>query len=314
MLSLRRLTLLALVGTLVLAACAAPATDVSTTYPEGDYYYADTDASRADDGTGGGEGFLGADALAPEEAPTALPPGQGGQSDRMVIRNASLALVVADPADAANRITALATSLGGFVVSSYTYQSSVDAQGRAIMQANITIRVPSAQFEAALAQARGFAVEVRTENISGQDVTAEYTDLESRLRNLEAAEAQLVNIMDGATKTEDVLSVFNQLVYIREQIEVVKGQMQYYEQAAALSAISVELIPDALSQPLEVGGWQPQGVAKEALEALVRAFQGLATAAIWIGIYVLPLALLVVLPVYVIVRVVVRRARKAKAT
>ena len=56
--------------------------------------------------------------------------------------------------------------------------------------------------------------------------TAEYTDLQSRLRNLEAAEAQLVNIMDGATKTEDVLSVFNQLVYIREQIQKVFAQFQ----------------------------------------------------------------------------------------
>ncbi len=311
MFSLKRLALLALIGSVALAACAAPQTDVSTIYPEADYYYGDTDASRADDGTG--VSLLGGEAGAPAEEPAALPPGQDGQADRMVIRNANLTLVVADPAEAVNRITALAASMGGFVVSSYTYQSSVDADGRAIMQANITIRVPSEQLDAALAQTRGMAVEVRTENISGQDVTAEYTDLASRLRNLEAAEAQLVNIMDGATKTEDVLSVFNQLVYIREQIEVVKGQMQYYEQAAALSVISVELIPDVLSQPLEVGGWQPQGVAKEALEALVRAFQGLATAAIWIGIYVLPLALLIVLPIYVIVRVGVRRMRKVKA-
>ena len=312
MFSPKRLALLALISTLALAACAAPQTDVSTIYPEDEYFYGDTDQSRADDGTGVSP--LGGEAGAPAEEPAALPPGQDGQADRMVIRNANLTLVVADPAEAVNRITALATSMGGFVVSSYTYQSSVDADGRAIMQANITIRVPSEQLDAALAQTRGMAVEVRTENISGQDVTAEYTDLSSRLRNLEAAEAQLVNIMDGATKTEDVLSVFNQLVYIREQIEVVKGQMQYYEQAAAMSAIYVDLIPDVLSQPLEVGGWQPQGVAKQALEALVRAFQGLATAAIWIGIYVLPLALLIVLPFYVIVRMAVRRMRKAKAT
>jgi hypothetical protein len=53
-------------------------------------------------------------------------------------------------------------------------------------------------------------------------------------------------------------------------------------------------------------------VAKEAIEALVRAFQGLATAAIWIGIYVLPLALLVLLPLYLIARVIVRRTRKPK--
>ena len=98
-----------------------------------------------------------------------------------------------------------------------------------------------------------------TKNISSQDVTKDYTDLQSRLRNLEEAEAQLREIMASANKTEDVLSVYNQLVQVREQIEVTKGQIQYYEQSAALSAISVEILADEAVQPLTVGGWQPGG-------------------------------------------------------
>ena len=133
-------------------------------------------------------------------------------TDRLVIRNANLSLVVADPAAASNQIIALAASLNGYVVSSNTYQASVDSAGNKIMQANLTIRVPSAQLDAALAQLRALAVEVRSETISGQDVTSEYTDLQSHLRNLEAAETKLQQIMDGATKTEDVLAVYNQLV------------------------------------------------------------------------------------------------------
>lgn len=190
---------------------------------------------------------------------------------------------------------------------------STDAAGNKIMQANLTVRVPSAQLDAALAQIRALAVEVRSESISGQDVTAEYTDLQSHLRNLEAAETKLQQIMDGATKTEDVLAVYNQLVGIRDQIEQVKGQMQYYEQSAALSAISADLIPDALNQPIEVGGWRPQGVAKDAIEALVRSLQGLTNAVIWIGLYVLPLLLVIFLPIFLIVRFVIRRLRKPRA-
>jgi hypothetical protein len=91
-------------------------------------------------------------------------------------------------------------------------------------------------------------------------VTSEYTDLESRLGNLEAAEEQLTRIMESAVKTEDVLNVYNQLVQTREQIEVIKGQMKYYEQSAAMSAVSVELIPNEAVQPLSIGGWQPVGV------------------------------------------------------
>jgi len=79
-----------------------------------------------------------------------------------------------------------------------------------------------------------------------------------------------------------------------------------------MSAISLSLIPNALNQPLEVGGWQPQGVAKDALESLVRAFQGLATGVIWIALYVLPLALVIGLPLYALVRLVARRIRKPR--
>ena len=156
------------------------------------------------------------------------------------------------------------------------------------------------------------AVEVKNVNVTGQDVTAQYTDLQSQLRNAQAAEAKLTEIMNAATKTEDVMAVFNQLTQVRQQVEQLKGQIQYYDESASMSAISMDLIPDALNQPIAVGGWQPQGVAKEALESLVRAFQGLATGAIWIGLYILPLALIIGLPLYAVLRLVARRMRRAK--
>ena len=56
-------------------------------------------------------------------------------------------------------------------------------------------------------------------------MTSDYTDLQSRLRNLEDAEEQLRTIMDSAFNTEDVLTVYNRLVEVREQIEVIKGQI-----------------------------------------------------------------------------------------
>jgi hypothetical protein len=80
--------------------------------------------------------------------------------------------------------------------------------------------------------------------------------------------------MGSANRTEDVLNVYNQLTQVREQIEVTKGQIQYYEQSAALSSISVELVPDASVQPLTIAGWEPGGVAKEALQALITGLKG----------------------------------------
>ncbi len=155
------------------------------------------------------------------------------------------------------------------------------------------------------------------ENINSQDVTSDYVDLQSRLKNLEAAEAELTGIMEEAQKTEDVLAVYNQLVSIREQIEVIKGQIKYYDESAALSAISVELIADEAVQPIEIGGWQPQGVLKNALETLIRSMQFLVNALIWIVIYVLPvlmiLFLIFVLPPLLLIRAWMKRKQRKAA-
>lgn len=206
----------------------------------------------------------------------------GGGSDsaatveRLVIKNASLSIVVDDPTATVRAITGLAEGSGGFVVSTNTFQTTYGPNAESALRASMVIRVPSEQFNSILEQIKAMAVEVESENISGQDVTADYVDLKSRLKNLEAAEQQLQSIMEEATKTEDVLAVYNQLVYTREQIEVIKGQMKYYEEAAALSSINLEIAPNIVTQPIEIGGWHPEGTAKQSIEFLVRIVQSIA--------------------------------------
>lgn len=235
---------------------------------------------------------------------------------RIVIKNANLTIAVDDPTKSMENITKLAESMGGFVVSAQLSQAHLDS-GAEVPQASITIRVPAAKLDDALAQIKNETKRpVISEDMSSQDVTKEYTDLQSRLTNLQAAESQLKEIMASATKTEDVLSVYNQLTQVREQIEVIKGQIQFYEQSAALSAIAVQLLANAAVQPLSVGGWQPVGVAKQALQALINTLKGLATAAIWIVLLVIPVLFVVLLPfylLYLLIRALRRRSRKPVA-
>ena len=236
-----------------------------------------------------------------------------GQSvDRLVIKNAYIAIVVDDPAKSMDDITALAEELGGFVVHSNLYQSTT-AAGLEVPSASITIRVPSESLQDALDAIESQAVRVISQGQSGQDVTSQYTDLQSRLRNLEDAETQLREIMEKAEDTEDVLVAFNQLNSITEQIEVLKGQIQYYEESAALSAISVHLTASAAEQPITIGGWEPVGVAKDAVQALVNALQGLVNILIWAALYLLPILIVIGIPLWLIVRALRRRwARREK--
>ncbi|MGA9531422.1 MAG: DUF4349 domain-containing protein [Anaerolineales bacterium] len=236
--------------------------------------------------------------------------------DRLVIRNANVSLVVEDPAQSVDTIASMAEGMGGYVVSSNVFENTFgdNRLGEPITakQANITVRVPSDQLEAALDQIKAGAIEVRNQNISGQDVTEEFTDLQSRLGNLQAAEAELREIMDSASrrdKIEDVLAVLNQLRQVREEIEVKQGRIQYLQQSARLSSISVDLIPDVATQPLQIGRWTPQGTAREAIAALIGALQWIADAAIWGLLCVLPVAIVAGVPAWIAIRSILRRRK-----
>jgi hypothetical protein len=105
---------------------------------------------------------------------------------RLIIRTADLTLVVKDTQEALDALTRLAGEFGGFVVSSSASRAAENA-----LEGSITLRVEAARFDEALARIRALAIEVRSESVRGEDVTAEYVDLDARMRNLEAAEAQL---------------------------------------------------------------------------------------------------------------------------
>ena len=235
-----------------------------------------------------------------------------GQADRLVIKNATLSIAVQSPAEALVTVSRMATEMGGFVVSSNSYKTT-NSNGLELPEANITIRVPAARLDEALDRIKALVVDkendILIENVTGQDVTKDYTDLKSRLTNLLNTEKQLQSIMDEARKTEDVLAVYNQLVSVREQIEVIKGQIQYYEESAALSMIAVTIRSKASIEPLSIGSWRPVGVARDALQATVNGLKFIANAAIWIILFVLPIALVIILPLWLIFTLI-RRARK----
>jgi hypothetical protein len=235
--------------------------------------------------------------------------------ERMVIRNADLSVVVTDPEKSMEEIGKMAVEMGGYVISSNVYQS-YSPSGTPVPEATVAVRVPAEKLDEALKTIKDGAVEVQNETVSGQDVTSQYVDLESQLKNLEAAEEQLVEIMSKAETTEDVMNVFNQLTSIRGQIEVIKGQMKYYEESAALSAVTVRLVAEQVIQPIEVGGWQIKGWARDALQSLLIFLQDFTRFLITFIISGLPkllvIALVFGLPIWLIVRGV-RNARKRKA-
>ncbi|NMB87402.1 MAG: DUF4349 domain-containing protein [Chloroflexi bacterium] len=288
---------LILIVTLLLSACQSASSPTNFAPSAPDMYL--MDESRVESSAEYAAPFA-TSAPVPMMADKASGGDLGAAVERVVIKNADLTIVVADPGEAMASIGKMAEGMGGFIVSSNLYKTYTD-EGVEIPEASITVRVPAEQLTSAMDQIKGLVEDptqdIRSENVSGQDVTREYTDLKSRLRNLEQADAQLREIMASANRTEDVLSVYNQLVSIEEQIEVLKGQIQYYDEASSLSAISIRIMSQAAVAPLTIGSWEPVGVARDAIQALINALKFLANAAIWLVLFLVPVALIIVIPV-----------------
>ena len=213
-----------------------------------------------------------------------VPPATG-----MVIKDANLEMIVDDVDIALTQITQLTTDNGGYIISSQTWLVGESKN------ATLQLGVPSLRFESMLNTLRTLAVQVVKETTSGQDVSAEYTDLRSRLTNLEATAARVRDFLKDAKTVEESLHINAELSNLEGQIEQVKGQMKYYEGRAAFSTVTLTLRQK--DAPIAPAAWNPGSTANRAASVLVKFVQFVADLMIWLvivaGPFVLGLGLLV---------------------
>jgi len=245
----------------------------------------------------------------PSPAP-AMPPGEertykdtglpSAEEERMIVRTGDISLVVDDVIEARDEIARLAVNLDGWVVSSRITGQEQEMRGW------ISFRVPDEEFEAALAELRDLAVRVNSESTDSRDVTEEYVDLESRLKNAEATERQYLALLDKADEVEDILKIYDSLSRVRNEIEQIKGRMQYLERITSMSLISVSLEPVGTAKPLVRAGWSALEIVKSAVRGIVTFGQVLGSVVIWFLIFS---------PVWVAILAIIwwwRRRRKRK--
>ena len=218
--------------------------------------------------------------------------------DRKIVKTGYLTLEVNDITKAMSEVASVAKELDGYVVSSNKQGDKDITYGR------ISIRVPSERFDEAFDRLRKLAVKVPNESTESQDITEEYTDLQAQLRNLEATEAQYLELLKKAETVEDTLKVYQQLSNVRSEIERIKGRIQYLERTSDMALIEVNL---QKTQPIDGTGWSALETLKSAVRGLINFGKVLAIVVIWLAIFS---------PVWIIVLVVVlyfTRWRKAKA-
>ena len=221
--------------------------------------------------------------------------------ERRLVKTGYITMEVNDITEAIAGVTRVAEELDGYVVSSNEQGDKDITYGR------ISIRVPSDRFDEAFDRLRNLAIKVTNKSTDSQDVTEEYTDLQAQLRNLEATEAQYLELLKKAETVEDTLKVYQQLSNVRREIERIKGRIQYLERTSDMALIEVSLYK---TKPIDGTGWSALETLKSAVRGLATFGKVLANIVIW---------LLIFSPVWIIILVVVLyftrwRKKKGKAS
>jgi len=331
--------MLFVVATVLLAACGSAA---ATQAPARDFAPAMTEAPAMNEefaiqepASKAGEGVA-----APSVADVAALPAptmaafevsnQSGESvvvqntNRKIIKNADIRLLVKDTSVAVSRSTQIVSDLGGYIVSSRVWYQ--DYFGNSLMYATITIGIPVDEFEHALNRLRDLSIRVLDENATGEDVTNQYVDLQSQLTNLEATRDRIKSFLDQAKTVEEALQINQQLSDIESQIEQIKGQMNYLTDRSAFSTITVNYEPDlpiltATPTPTiaptntprptaTLAPWKPGETLGDAKKTVTVAYRGIFDFLIWLVVAILPIILPPMLIIWLLWKLLNRKPNK----
>jgi hypothetical protein len=229
------------------------------------------------------------------------PQSQPSGADHLIVRSGNLVLVVADTRQARDRIQSMVEGMAGegaFVVSS----SETSSGGEIQPSINMTLRVPVGRFNEVVGELEKMAIRVVTNQQSAQDVTQEYVDQSARLKQLETAQQRLLEIMQEAKTTDDLLKVESLLTQRETEIEALKARIQYLSQTASLSSIQVQMQPSILNQPVGEPGWDPAATARTAAGRLLNNLRGFVDYLLTFAIVTLPWLLVIGLVAYLLLR------------
>jgi len=195
--------------------------------------------------------------------------------ERKIIKTGQITLEVEDIAETMGKVAEVADALGGYVVSSHKYEEERGISG------SVTIRVPADRFDEAFDRLHQLAINVPYESTEARDVTEEYVDLQARLHNLEATEAQYLALLERAETVEEMLKVQQALSDVRGEIERIEGRIKYLERTSDMALIEITLRETRrLAEP-----WSPSAALKSAVRGLTTFWRGIATGLIWIGVF-----------------------------
>ncbi|SFL91612.1 DUF4349 domain-containing protein [Salibacterium qingdaonense] len=237
----------------------------------------DSQAQRSSEGSAGGTADTEqstADQASDQASNSAQ---EDAASERMVIHSGSMTLEVEEYDAARSDIETRVNEMGGYIV-----ESSVQRSGDGAREGSLSVRIPQEQFSTFMTDMEGVGTTVLDRSTKGEDVTEEYVDLESRLRSKETQEERLTAFMEEAANTDALLQISEDLSAVQEEIEKLKGRMNYLENHSANATVDITL-QERGSSSLQSG--EDLNTWERSTQLFTRTLNGIVSAASGIAVF-----------------------------
>ncbi|MBI9014517.1 MAG: DUF4349 domain-containing protein [Clostridiales bacterium] len=226
------------------------------------------------------------------------------ESERKIIKSASMEIQTLEYELAIQRLTDKVKAIGGYVESSNVRGRALDDK-YSTRSAHYTLRIPEQQFMQFMSDMNSIGTIIQ-ENSYGDDITSQYFDTEAHMKTLKIQEERLLDILRKAEKIEDIITLERELSNIRYQIEGLQGNLKRWDNLVSYSTLTVSIYEVQeiikVEEPPKTLGQKISQKFTESLEDIKDFFEDLAV----FGIGSLPL-LIVYLPMLLVAALIIRK-------
>ncbi len=288
--------LLAVVMSLMVTACGAPAENAAPSEGSWNYGAASGGVSRVEteEFVPGSPGMNQSDNSGAGQVQESDAASQ--TSDRKLIRTVNMSVETREFDSVMDTLERRIVELGGYMESLETYNGSAYSNYRSNRSASMTARIPADQFNGFLGEVSGISnVTRRSENV--QDVTLDYVDLDSHKKTLQAEHDRLLELIEQAESIEDIITIEQRLSNVRYQIESMEAQLRTYDNKVEFSTLYLDVSEVQELTPVQEetlwerisGGFMEdlQRIGNGGLEILVWLLVHIPTLALWAALITL---------------------------
>lgn len=157
-----------------------------------------------------------------------------GKLNQKIIKEGNLRFETSDLDRTYNQIITNTKKANG------TVQNDTEGKDYGTVYRKLIVRIPSQNFDVFIQNISKGVAYFDNKEITAEDVTAQYIDINARLKAKKSLENRYIELLKKAVKVSEMLEIEKQLSAIREDVEATQGKLNYLQNRISESTITIE--------------------------------------------------------------------------